>query len=47
MDTILFQNKWCKIILRGTYYILQSKGGKYNDQYFPTLDQAKKSIGIG
>ena len=43
---ILYQNKWCKIISEGTYYILKSKIGKYNDQYFFTLADAKKAIGI-
>jgi hypothetical protein len=46
MSNVLYQNKWCKIILEGTYYILRSKSGKYNDQYFLTFEQAKKAIGI-
>ena len=45
MDDILYQNKWCRIIAKGTYYILQSKSGKYNDQYFLTLTEAKRVIG--
>lgn len=46
MSNVLYQNKWCKIILKGTYYILQSKSGKYNDQYFFTLTDALASIGV-
>ncbi len=45
MET-LYENKWCKIVQKDTFYILQSKLDKYNDQYFTTLEQAKKSIGI-
>ena len=45
MET-LFQNKFCKIVRKGTYYILMSKSGKYNDQYFLTSEEALKSIGI-
>ena len=44
--TTVYQNKWCKIVASGTYYILQSKSGKYNDQYFTTLDAAKIAIGV-
>ena len=43
---IIYQNKWCKIIFKGTLIVLQSKSGKYNDQYFTSIEQAKKSIGI-
>ena len=46
MTNVIYQNKWCKIVSIGTYYVLQSKSGKYNDQYFSTLDAAKKAIGI-
>ena len=45
-DKILYQNKWCRIISRDTWYILQSKSGKYNDQYFLTYADALKAIGI-
>ena len=45
-DITLFENKWCKIINRDTFYILKSKSNKYNDQYFLTLSDAKKAIGI-
>lgn len=44
-ETVLFQNKWCRIISKGTIYILRSKSGKYNDQYFQTVDAAFKAIG--
>lgn len=43
---IIYQNKWCKIVSIGTYYVLQSKSGKYNDQYFLTSTEAYKAIGI-
>jgi hypothetical protein len=43
---ILFQNSWCKIALKGTIYVLISKDGKYNDQYFTSADKAYKAIGI-
>ena len=45
-EEIAYQNKFCKIVYRGTLIILVSKSGKYSDQYFTTLEQAKKSIGI-
>jgi len=43
---IIYQNKFCRIIFKGTLIVLQSKGGKYNDQYFLSIEQAKKSIGF-
>ena len=46
MEEIVYQNKWCKIVYRGTLVVLVSKSGKYNDQYFNTADEAKKSIGL-
>ena len=46
MDEIVYQNKWCKIGYKGTLVVLQSKSGKYNDQYFNTIEEAKKSIGV-
>ena len=45
-DEIIFQNKWCKIVYRGTLIVLVSKHDKYNDQYFNSLAEAKRSIGI-
>ncbi len=45
-EEIVYQNKWCKIVYRGTLIVLVSKQDKYNDQYFTTVEQAKKSIGI-
>ena len=45
-DEIIYQNKWCKIVYRGTLIVLVSKKDIYNDQYFTTIEQAKKSIGI-
>lgn len=45
METI-FENQWCRIVSKGTIYILQSKQGKYNDQYFQTSTAAYKAIGI-
>jgi hypothetical protein len=44
--SVIYQNKWCKIVSKGTIYILKSKAGKYNDQYFQTAEQAYKAIGI-
>lgn len=46
MEAIIFQNKWCKIVSKDTFYILKSKSNKYNDQYFLTLPSAYKAIGI-
>lgn len=43
---IIYQNKWCKIVSKDTFYVLISKRGIYNDQYFLTLDAAYKAIGI-
>lgn len=43
---VLFENKWCRIVSKGTIYVLQSKSGKYNDQYFNSLTAAKNYIGI-
>lgn len=45
-ETILYQNNWCKIVSKETFYIIKSKSGKYNDRYFFTLDEAKKSVGL-
>lgn len=45
MET-LYENKWCKIVSKEGYYILKSKSNKYNDQYFRTLQEAQKAIGI-
>lgn len=44
-ETILFVNNYCKIVQKDTFYIVRSNANKYNDQYFFTLDEAKKSIG--
>ncbi len=44
--TIVYQNKWCKLGYIGTLVVLKSKSGKYNDQYFTTIDQAKTYLGI-
>lgn len=41
---IVYRNKWCRILSKGTLYILQGK--KYNDQYFPTLQKALTAIGL-
>lgn len=46
MDAIAYQNKWCKIVYRGTLIVLVSKSGKYEDQYFTSLDSAKTYIGV-
>lgn len=43
---VLYENKWCRIISKDTFYVLQSKSNKYNDQYFQTADQAQKAVGI-
>lgn len=45
METI-YENKWCKIVSNGTHYVLKSKKGKYNDQYFTTLDECRKKTGL-
>ncbi len=46
MNKTVYENKWCKIICKDTIYALKSKSGRYNDQYFPTLEAAKKYIGV-
>ena len=38
---IAYQNKWCRIVYKGTLIVLQSKTGKYNDQYFTSTRQCK------
>ena len=43
---IIYQNKWAKIMQKDTFYILKSKSGKYNDQYYLTLESAFKAVGI-
>jgi hypothetical protein len=43
---ILYQNKWAKIVQKDTFYILQSKSGRYNDQYFTNIESVFKAIGI-
>ena len=45
MDTI-YENKWCRVGYKGTLIVLQSKSNKYVDQYFNTLEEALKSIGV-
>lgn len=45
-EDILYENKWCKIISKGTIYILKSKTEKYNDQYYQTFESALKAIGL-
>lgn len=45
-EELIYQNKWCKIVLVGTYYVLRSKSDKYNDQYFFTLDECYKKTGL-
>lgn len=42
----IYENQWCKIVSKDTLYILKSKNGKYNDQYFTTLTDAYKAVGI-
>jgi hypothetical protein len=44
--TLIYQNKFCKIVQKDTFYVLMSKSDKYNDQYFLTLTEAYKKIGI-
>lgn len=47
METeIAYQNKYCKIVYKGTLIVLISKGGKYNDQYFNSVNEAKTYIGV-
>lgn len=45
MQTI-YENNWCKIVTKGTIYVLISKDNKYNDQYYTSADKAYKAIGI-
>jgi hypothetical protein len=45
-EEIIYQNKWCKLVYKGTLIVLISKQDKYNDQYFNTLTEAKKYIGL-
>lgn len=45
-EDIIYQNKFCRIIFKGTLIVLQSKSGKFEDQYFNSLAEAKKSIGV-
>lgn len=46
MNNVIYQNKWCRIVLKGTIYVLQSKAKRYNDQYFLTKEQAFRYIGV-
>ena len=46
MDNVIYQNKYCKLIFRGTLIVLVSKKHMYNDQYFNSIDEAKKYIGV-
>ena len=39
MEEIIYENKWCKVVATNNYYIMKSKHGKYNDQYFQSFDQ--------
>lgn len=45
MET-LFENKWCKIVSKGTIYVVKSKANKYNDAYFLTANEAYRYIGV-
>lgn len=48
-EKIVFQNKWCRVVLIDNtmgVYKLVSKSGKYNDQYFTSLSDLEKSIGM-
>ena len=39
MNTI-FENKFCKLVFKGTLIVLISKGNKYNDMYFNSRSEA-------
>ena len=39
METI-FENKFCKLVFKGTLVVLKSKGKKYNDMYFNSYTEA-------
>ena len=39
MNTI-FENKFCKLVFKGTLIVLKSKGNKYNDMYFNSYTEA-------
>jgi hypothetical protein len=43
---VIYQNKFCRIIAKDTFYVLQSKKGNYNDQYFQSLDQCYLKTGL-
>jgi hypothetical protein len=43
---IIYQNNWCKIIYRGTLIVLKSKLDKHYEQYFNSIDEAKRYIGL-
>lgn len=45
-DVIVYENKLFRIVNRDTFYVLQDKEDKSDDQYFTTLPQAKKYIGV-
>ena len=45
-DRIIYENDTFQIISAHTYYVLRSKDGKGNDQYFSTSTAAKKAIGL-
>ena len=43
---VVYENKFCRIILKEELYILQSKFDKYNDKDFVTFKDALIAIGI-
>lgn len=45
-DEIAYQNKWYRIVFRGTLIVLKSKTDKYYEKYFLTVTAAKKYIGV-
>ena len=44
--TIIYQNKWARIVNKGTVYVVQSKQNKYCDYYFLTANEAYRFIGV-
>ena len=46
MEEKIFENKYCKVVLKDNFYILRSKSGKYNDKYYRTISEVSQNTMI-
>ena len=41
-SNIIFQNKYCKLLFKGTLIVLESKKQMYNDKYFISFEESRQ-----